>query len=173
MAANHASYLDGFIVAASLPFKVFEQVYFLGISKFFGGAIRQAFARIGHIIPIDAETYLNRALQISSYVLCQNRALCIFPEGGRSFSSEMLPFKKGVGILAVEKDIPVVPIYIKGSSAAFPRGSALIKPARIEVRVGKPFLASDTDLETRPSGIDKYQFFADELREKVKRLQAG
>jgi long-chain acyl-CoA synthetase len=172
IAANHASYLDGFVVAASLPFSIFEHVYFLGISKFFGGAFKQQFARIGHIIPIDAETYLNRALQISSYVLSQGRSLCIFPEGGRSFGAEMLPFKKGVGIIAVEKDIPVVPVYIKGSAAAFPRGSALIRPARIAITIGRSYLASGADFESRPSGIDKYQFFADELREQVKRLQA-
>jgi 1-acyl-sn-glycerol-3-phosphate acyltransferase len=84
----------------------------------------------------------------------------------------MLPFKKGVGIIAVEKDIPVVPVYIKGSAAAFPRGSALIRPARIAITIGRSYLASGADFESRPSGIDKYQFFADELREQVKRLQA-
>jgi long-chain acyl-CoA synthetase len=173
MAANHASYLDGFVVAASLPFSIFERVYFLGISKFFGGAFKQQFARIGHIIPIDAETYLNRALQISSYVLSQGRSLCIFPEGGRSFGAELLPFKKGVGIIAIEKGIPVVPVYIKGSAAAFRRGGALIRPSRIEITIGRPYFASGMDLEARPSGIDKYQFFADELRDRVKRLQAG
>ena len=173
LAANHASYLDGFIVAACLPFPVFERLYFLGISKFFGGAVKQEFARIAHIIPIDAETYLHRALQISSYVLSQDRSLCIFPEGGRSFGPEMLPFKKGVGIIALEKKIPVVPVHIKGSADALPRGAALIRPSRIEVTIGTPYFASATDVQAMPSGTDKYQFFADGLREQLKRLQAG
>ena len=173
LAANHASYLDGFIVAACLPFTVFEQLYFLGISKFFGGAVKQEFARIGHVIPIDAETYLHRALQISSYVLSQDRSLCIFPEGGRSFGPEMMPFKKGVGIIALEKNIPVLPVYIGGAAAALPRGAAFIRPFMIEVTIGSPYLASSAGPEIMAQGTDKYQSFADGLREELKRLHAG
>jgi long-chain acyl-CoA synthetase len=173
IAANHASYLDGFAVAAAMPFSTFENIYFLGISKFFGGRVKQIFARISHVIPIDAEIYLNRALQISSYVLRQRRSLCIFPEGGRSFGEEIMLFKKGVGIIAIERNIPVVPVYIGGSARALPRGAAFIRPAKIEIIFGRPFTASDDDMQRKPADVDRHQFFADELRERVIRLGQG
>jgi long-chain acyl-CoA synthetase len=170
LAANHTSYLDGFAVAAALSFPVFEDIRFLGISKFFGGKIKRKIARISHVIPIDAEKYLNSALQISSYVLSRRNSLCIFPEGGRAFGDEMLPFKKGVGILAVERNVPVVPVYIEGAGRALPRGAAFIRPAKIRIVFGKPFTASDIDMSRKPDNVDRYQFFADELREEVIRL---
>jgi long-chain acyl-CoA synthetase len=170
LASNHASYLDGFVVGAAIPFSTFENLYFLGISKFFTGSIKGVLARMSHVIPIDAEAYLNRALQMSSYVLNQGKSLCIFPEGGRSFGREVLPFKKGVGIIALERNIPVVPVYIEGSSNALPRGTAFIRPVRIRVIFGKPFSIGDIDMNKKPAIVDEYQFFADQLRERVTSL---
>jgi len=167
LAANHASYLDGFLVGAAIPFSTFKNLCFLGISKFFTGSVKQVLARMSHVIPIDAEAYLNRALQMSSYVLSQGKSLCIFPEGGRSFGEEVLPFKKGVGIIALERKIPVVPIYIEGSSNALPRGAAFIKPAKIKVIFGNPFSINDINMKTKLPTVDEYQFFADQLRERV------
>jgi len=167
MAANHASYLDGFVIAAAIPFPTFEKLCFLGFSRFFSGRIKGILARMSHVIPIDAETYLNRALQMSSYVLSQGKSLCIFPEGGRSFDGATLPFKKGVGIIALERKIPVVPVYIEGSAKALPRGATFIRPFRIRVIFGKPFSVGDMDMETKPTTVDEYQFFADQLRERV------
>ncbi len=173
IAPNHASYLDGFIVGAAIRFSTFENLYLLGISKFFAGSVKQLFARIAHVIPIDAETYLNRALQMSAYVLRQGKSLCIFPEGGRSFGEELLPFKKGVGIIAIEGKIPVIPMHISGSAEALPRGAAFVKPVEIRVTFGKPFSLSDIDLKQKPDADDEYQYFADELRERVTALSRG
>ena len=167
LAANHSSYLDGFVVGAAVPYATFENLYFLGISKFFAGSIKQVFASISHVIPIDAEAYLNRALQMSSYVIGRGMSLCIFPEGGRSYGDEMLPFKKGVGVLAIEKNIPVIPVYIEGSTKALPRGAAFIKAEKIRVNFGKPFTVNDLDMKNKPGSVDEYQFFADQLRERV------
>ena len=61
---NHASYIDGFAVAASLPKSIFRHIYSLGLQKYFRGPI-QYFAKLAHVIPIDRETYLHKAIQIS------------------------------------------------------------------------------------------------------------
>ena len=167
LAANHSSYLDGFVVGAAVPYRTFENLYFLGISKFFAGSIKQVLASISHVIPIDAEAYLNRALQMSSYVIGRGNSLCIFPEGGRAYGDEMLPFKKGVGILAIEKNISVIPVYIDGSSNALPRGAAFIKPAKIRVVFGRPLGVSDIDVKIKQPPVDEYQLFADQLRERI------
>jgi long-chain acyl-CoA synthetase len=171
IAPNHASYLDGFAVILSLPFSRFRNIYSLGLSEFFTGFLLGRLAKIAHVIPIDSSSYLNKALQMSAYALKNGRSLMVFPEGGRSFDGGLLEFKKGVGILAVEMDVPVVPAYIEGAFDALPRGAVLPKCRKITVTFGEPLLASEKDFPGKPEGVDEYQHFADQLRERVGALR--
>jgi long-chain acyl-CoA synthetase len=168
---NHTSYLDGFNIVAALPSKSFKDLYSLGFQKYFTGTFKESFARLAHVIPVDPETYLSKALQMSSYILRNGKSLLIFPEGGRSYDGEIMEFKKGVGILSLELNVPVVPTYIKGSFQALPRGA--IRPKFIEMKIifGKPLYPSDLDISRKPEGLDEYQFFVNELKERVKRLK--
>lgn len=170
--SNHSSYLDGFIVSAGVPLRTFRLLYFQGFQKYFKSALTSLFARLAHVIPIDPETHLNKAFQLSSYVLKNNKALCIFPEGGRSFTGELMGFKKGIGILAFENDVPVVPAFIKGSFEVLPRGARWPKFKKISLVFGKPVWPSELDLSKKPDNVDQYQFFTDELRGRVKELKA-
>ena len=168
---NHASYLDGFIVAAALPLQSFSGLYILGLQNFFTGRLKESFAKIAHVIPIDAELYLNKALLMSSYILRQGKSLLIFPEGGRSSDGELMDFKKGVGILSSEINVPVVPARIKGSFEALPKGAMWPKFTEIRITFGKPLYPRDIDLTERPERIDNYQLFVSALREKVRELK--
>jgi long-chain acyl-CoA synthetase len=167
IAPNHTSFLDGFVIASSVSYKTFKGLYFLGFQKYFAGRFRSWFAKVSHVIPIDPEIYLNKALQMSAYILKNKKALCIFPEGGRSFNGSLMEFRKGIGVLAAEMGIPVVPAFIRGTFEALPRGARFIRPSKIEVFFGKPIDVSDIDMRQKPEGIDKYQFFANELRKRV------
>lgn len=171
IAPNHTSYLDGFVLLLSLPFSYVKNIYTLGLSDFFDGYLKGRFARMAHIIPIDSASYLSKALQMSSYVLRNHRSLAVFPEGGRSFDGSLMVFKKGVGILAVELGTVVVPASIDGAFEALPRGSSWPQFTRITVTFGKPLSASDVSVPKGETGIDAYQHFADELRDRVKLLQ--
>jgi long-chain acyl-CoA synthetase len=171
IAPNHVSFLDGFVIASSVSFEVFKDLYFLGFQRYFTGAVLQWFGRASHVIPIDPGKYLSKAMQVSAYVLRNKKSLCIFPEGGRSFDGEVMFFKKGIGVLAAELNITVIPAFIKGSFKALPRGSMFTKPAKIEVIFGSPVAMSDLTLEQKPADIDEYQFFADELRNRVVALK--
>ena len=171
IAPNHCSNMDGFVVGASVPLSVFRNLFFQGFQKYFRGWLPSLFARLAHVIPIDPETFLSRALQLSSYVLKNNRSLCIFPEGGRSIDGNLMEFKKGIGILAVEHTIPVVPALIEGTFEALPRGALRPKFSKVRLTIGKPLYPSEIDFSQKPEGIDQYQFFANELRERVKKLR--
>ncbi|MFO0753068.1 MAG: AMP-binding protein [Thermodesulfovibrionales bacterium] len=170
---NHTSYLDGFIFGLSVPFRVFRKLNFLGLQQFFTGGFTAWFARMSHVVPIDAETYLSKALQMSAYLLAQGRGLCVFPEGGRSFDGEVLPFKKGIGVLAVERGVPVVPAAIGGAFKALPRGSFLLRPTRITVRFGEALRPASGGPSRHEEEGDPYQAFADAVREEVIRLARG
>jgi long-chain acyl-CoA synthetase len=168
---NHTSYLDAFCIGGALPLRIFSYLYSLGMQKFFTGRFGESFARLAHVIPIDTEIYLSKALQLSSYVLRNGKSLLIFPEGGRSLDGELMEFKKGVGILSRELNIPVVPTSIKGTFEALPRGSAWPKFTGITVKFGKPLYPSDVDISKKPEGMDSYQFFMNEVKERVERLR--
>lgn len=171
IAPNHCSNMDGFVVGASVPYAVFRNLYFQGFQKYFRGRLRSLFARLAHVIPIDPETYLTKALQLSSYVLKNNRSLCIFPEGGRSIDGNLMEFKKGIGILATEHNIPVVPALLEGTFEALPRGAVWPKITRIRITFGRPLYPAEIDFSKKPETIDKYRYFANEVRERVRRLK--
>ena len=65
-------------------------------------------------------------------------SVVIFPEGTRSFHGELLPFKRGGFVLAVQTRIPVVPVTIAGSTDILPRDGWRIKKGEIEVIVSEP-----------------------------------
>lgn len=81
-----------------------------------------------------------------------------------------MEFKKGVGILSLELSVPVVPTHIKGSFEALPKGAIWPKFTGIKVIFGRPLYPSEIVMSNKPEGMDDYQFFANELRERVKEL---
>ena len=81
----------------------------------------------------------------------------------------MKEFKKGVGILIKELDIPVVPVYIKGSHQSWPRGNRLPRFYPLKVIFGRTLLAKEL-LERRGGSQDDYEVIARNLREEVLKL---
>ncbi len=73
----------------------------------------------------------------------------IFPEGTRSRTGELLPFKKGGFIMAIKAGAPVVPIAIGGAREAMRKGSPVIRPVTVSVRLGPPIETTGMTLEDR------------------------
>ena len=76
------------------------------------------------------------ALAYSQWLLHNGWSLLIFPEGKRSRTGELLPFHGGPAILAVQQNVPVLPIYIEGASRILPPGTNRSQPAPVVARVG-------------------------------------
>lgn len=169
--ANHASYLDGFAIAASLPFKLALYTYFLGFREYFiNPAVKNA-VRLARLVPLDISLDLIGAMQTCSYLLGHSKLICFFPEGQRSAFGEVIKFKKGIGVLVKELDVPLVPVYIEGAFRAWSRHAWFPRPAKIKVTFGKEVMPSDLLPKITAVEGDVYEIIAECLREELIKLK--
>ncbi|MBL7070443.1 MAG: AMP-binding protein [Candidatus Omnitrophica bacterium] len=168
---NHSSFLDGLVVANSLPFKTVLETYFFGFRHIFEHPTLKWANKLARLVPMDNNLYLNTALQTASFLLMQKKNVCIFPEGQRSIDGEINQFKKGVGILIKELNVPVVPVYIKGSHQALPRGARFPRIHPIKIIFGNPVTKGELVKNTKSSDRDESGAIADAIREKVVNLR--
>ncbi len=78
----------------------------------------------------------------------------IFPEGTRSQTSQLLPFKKGGFIMAIKAQAPIVPVAVSGGRAAMQKGSWFVRPVMVDVRIGEPVETSGFALDDRDQLIE-------------------
>lgn len=134
--ANHVSFVDIWVLLASLP----GTVRFLAKRELlhvpiFGWAMRQA----GHI-PIDRQNR-SRALDACGEAGTQIRngtSAIVFGEGTRSRTGQLLPLKKGAFVLAIQAQVPIVPVFLDGTYAVLPKGTLALKRHPIRMFVGPP-----------------------------------
>jgi 1-acyl-sn-glycerol-3-phosphate acyltransferase len=89
------------------------------------------------------------AIDRAAEALRAGNSFLIFPEGTRSRTGALLPFKKGGFIMAVKAHAPVVPVAITGARNAMRKGSPIIYPVEVLVRFGKPVETAGVSLEDR------------------------
>ena len=77
----------------------------------------------------------------------------IFPEGTRSRTGQLLPFKKGGFIMAIEAQVPIVPVAVHGGRNAMRKGSAFVQPVMVTVRVGSPIPTAGVTMADRDALI--------------------
>ena len=120
---------------------------------------------IGGFVPIertDRESAM-RSIAIGAESLKAGNSFLIFPEGTRSRTGDLLPFKKGGFIMAIEAQVPVVPVAISGGRAAMRKGSPIVRPVHVSVRIGRPVPTQGLTLDDRDTLIVQ-------VREEVRKL---
>ncbi len=134
IASNHASFVDPPVLAVTIP----RSLMYLGRETLFRGRIWSAYLRLVHVIPIDRDGKKTTGLKAALKSIKRGKALVLFPEGARQDGMNFGKPQSGVGFFALRYNLPVVPVYIRGSGKAMPRGSNRIIRTPVKVFCGKP-----------------------------------
>lgn len=89
------------------------------------------------------------AIERAADALREGNSFLIFPEGTRSRTGALLPFKKGGFIMALKAQAPIVPVAIMGAREAMRKGSPVIHPVCITVRLGAPIETAGLTVDDR------------------------
>jgi long-chain acyl-CoA synthetase len=171
---NHNSLLDVPIVLSSLPCSVAENVFSPAAKDYFFDRhpLRRWFIElVFDAFPFDRHGNFIEGLRKCKRTIEEGRSLILFPEGTRSVSGEIQPFKIGLGALALDLGIPIVPTYIKGIHGAFGKGMLFPRPRKIEVRFGRPILMERyVESKSRKKSYDIYSEIAEDVKQAMLRL---
>lgn len=169
IAPNHTSYLDPFVLAAVLDWRLLRRTRWAGWSgAAFANPLTRFVSRLGQAFPVNSQAALASTLAFATQVLRQGENLIWFPEGQRSPHGELLPFKPGVGLLLRHTEAVCVPVHIRGTHQAMPVGTWRIRPRKVTIRFGD--LVDAQTLESQGAGEAPSQRIAEALRSRVAAL---
>jgi long-chain acyl-CoA synthetase len=142
--ANHTSHLDTPTALRALPPRIRRRVAVAAAADYFYRDRRLGFAAslLLNTFPFCREGPIRGSLERCGELVGAGWSILIFPEGTRSTTGELQPFKGGVGLLARELGVPVVPLAIDGLDRVLPKGSGHPRPGPVTVRIGPPIAVS-------------------------------
>jgi len=139
LVANHASFLDPLVLSAALGRRWLERSYWGGWTGVaFANPLMRGVSRLWRVLPIDQARGAGSSLALAAAVLKRQGCLIWFPEGERSPTGKLLPFRPGIGLLLARFPRPAVPVSIQGTFEALPRGRWVIGPRPVTVTFGVP-----------------------------------
>ncbi|HEY1973752.1 MAG TPA: lysophospholipid acyltransferase family protein [Pseudonocardia sp.] len=141
LASNHLAVADSFF----LPLMVRRRIYFMAKREYFtqpgliGWAKKQFFTAIGQV-PVDrvSGSAARAALDTCNRLLREQRLVGIYPEGTRSPDGRLFKGKTGVARMALESEVPVIPVAMVGTDKVNPIGSRMWRPRKVRIKIGEP-----------------------------------
>jgi 1-acyl-sn-glycerol-3-phosphate acyltransferase len=161
LAPNHFSNMDHFFAGTYIR----RRIRFMAKSQMFGNnAILDYIYRVGGVFPVmrghhDEETFIT-----AHSILDRGGCVLVYAEGGRSRSEGLGEAKPGVGRMALESGVPVVPVAIHGSKGV--RGWKRLSFPKVTVQYGEPMRFEVVQRPTREEQLDA----AHEIFDRVKAM---
>jgi len=154
---NHITYADPIWITIPMP----RRIYYMAWHKPFGIPVLGLLMRMFGAFPVNLDVAADASAQREAIeLLRKGRALVMFPEGGRTKSGKLMPFKMGAFRLALSNGIPIVPVTIKGAETIWPVGRMFPRPGRLTITYHSPIRVEQ--IEEEASRL--------ELKEKARQL---
>jgi 1-acyl-sn-glycerol-3-phosphate acyltransferase len=132
LAPNHFSQMDHFFIGLCLR----RKIRFMAKSQMFGPPVLTYIYKHGGVFPVRRGHHDEEAFKTAFTILDQGGMLLVYAEGGRSRSAELGEVKPGIGRIALEADVPVVPVAIHGSANV--RRWKRFRFPKVTVQFGEP-----------------------------------
>ena len=113
---NHQSLIDPLLIFALLPGQTLERTLFTGFGEYFSRPPLSWIVHPMRIILTGTSRTSGDSLKLASEGLRRGMSVCIFPEGERTSTGRVMNPKIGAGLLSVENDAPIIPVYIDGAT---------------------------------------------------------
>jgi 1-acyl-sn-glycerol-3-phosphate acyltransferase len=132
LAPNHFSQMDHFFVGVYLR----RKIRFMAKSQMFGPPVLTYIYKHGGVFPVRRGQHDEEAIRTAYEILDQGGMLLVYAEGGRSRSQQLGKPKSGIGRIALESGVPIVPVAIHGSARV--RGWKRLHFPKVTVQFGEP-----------------------------------
>ncbi|HSM31709.1 MAG TPA: lysophospholipid acyltransferase family protein, partial [Woeseiaceae bacterium] len=96
----------------------------------------------------NTEKAIDAMMPLVDAMRVEGKSVCLSPEGTRSITDKLAPFKKGAFHLAMQARVPIVPIVIHNSNDVQPKGDLLFHPGTVNVEVLPPIDTSTWSVES-------------------------
>ncbi len=136
--ANHASDLDPLVLAAALPWRVFDGLWWSADkARVFESSTLSWLARVARLFPVDDRSPAE-GLAIAGGLIDRGDSVVWFPESWRSPDGRLQGFMRGIGMVLSQRQAALAPAYIAGTFAALPRHRRWPRLRRVSVHFGEP-----------------------------------
>jgi 1-acyl-sn-glycerol-3-phosphate acyltransferase len=151
--SNHESNVDPAVLFLALH----PQLHILYKAELRNVPLMSSVFDVGGFVRVDRRDreQAMRSLDQGAASLIAGNPFLIFPEGTRSRTGELLPFKKGGFIMAIKAQVPIVPVAITGGRNAMRKGSAVVRPVHVSVRIGQPVPTAGLSLDDRDLLVER------------------
>jgi len=147
---NHITYADPIWI--TIPIR--RRIYYMAWDQPFRIPVLGQLMRMFGAFPVNLAVAADASAQREAIeLLRKGRALVMFPEGGRTRTGKLMPFKMGAFRLALANGIPIVPVSIKGAEHIWPVGQMLPRPGRLTVTYHPPIAVERLPEETSKSEV--------------------
>jgi 1-acyl-sn-glycerol-3-phosphate acyltransferase len=140
LASNHLAVADSIF----LPLMVDRRIYFMAKREYFtqpgfvGWCKRQFFTALGQVPVERGSSAARAALDTGNRMLGEGKLFGIYPEGTRSPDGRLFKGKTGVARMALESEVPVIPVAMFGTNKVSPVGSRMWRPHKVRIKIGEP-----------------------------------